>query len=71
MIRRWEDRLAEMDHTKGTTDKMRKAAMLAEVKELRKALWWAEYRLLDARAQRDHWKKVAKEGAGSDREIDT
>ncbi len=38
MIERWEQRLAAMDHRKGTTDKMRKEAMLAEIKDLRAAL---------------------------------
>lgn len=33
----WEQRLAAMDHSKGTTDRMRKAAMLAEIKALRNA----------------------------------
>lgn len=37
-MKRWEDRLAEMDHSRGTSDKMRKDAMLAEIKDLRAAV---------------------------------
>lgn len=60
MIERWESRLAKMDTTKGVSNKMIQTAMQAEIDELRKALWWAEYRLIDAREQRDEWKKKAK-----------
>lgn len=41
----WEERLAAMDHSRGTSDKMRKAAMLAEIKELRKAVQQHDKRL--------------------------
>jgi hypothetical protein len=37
-VERWESRLDRMDHSRGTTDKMRKQAMLAEIKQLREAL---------------------------------
>lgn len=37
MLDTWEQRLAAMDHSKGTSDVMRKAAMLAEIKALRSA----------------------------------
>lgn len=59
-ITRWEDRLKAMDTGKGVSNKMIQTAMLSEIDELRKALWWSNYRLIDARAQRDEWKQKAK-----------
>lgn len=56
MIERWESRLAAMDHSRGTTDKMRKAAMLAEIKALRLSVSQADRKLAEVRAQRDEWK---------------
>lgn len=59
-VTRWEAIIDKMDTSKGVSNTMIQAAMQAEIKELRKALWWAEYRLLEARAQRDEWKAKAK-----------
>lgn len=63
MIEKWEDRLAAMDHRKGTTDKMRKAAMLAEIKELRveaKRALVLMGKLSEARVQRDAYRSAAE-----------
>lgn len=37
-IQSWEERLDDLDTTKGVSNKMIQACMLAEIKELRKAL---------------------------------
>ena len=58
MIPRWEDRVDAMDTGKGVSNKMVQTAMRAEIKDLRKALWWAERRLVQARQQRDDLKKT-------------
>ena len=58
MIPRWEDRVDAMDTGKGVSNKMIQTAMRAEIKDLRKALWWAERRLVQARQQRDDLKKT-------------
>jgi len=50
----WKDRLAAMDHSKGTTAKLRQTAMLAEIKDLRRLLQpaqiaWREAKMKQAR----------------------
>lgn len=59
MIATWKQRLAGMDHSRGTSDKMRKACMQAEIKALREALCRERRALREARALRDEWKTAA------------
>lgn len=54
-IERWKKRIT----AKEPSSEAVQAAMKDEIAELRKALWWAEYRLVEARQQRDdHRRKV-------------
>lgn len=55
-IKRWKDRIKDGQPSAEATQ----AAMQNEIAELRKALWWSEYRLVEARQQRDeHRRKVS------------
>lgn len=59
MIERWEDRLAKMDHSKGTSNKMVQEAMKAEIKELRRFASKAEPRLTQAKRMTSKWRRIA------------
>lgn len=58
-IPKWNTRLDAMDHTKGTTDKMRKAAMRAEIADLRRVVAAHARVLGKVRASRDEWRADA------------
>lgn len=66
IVEPWESRLAKMDHSKGTSDKMRKQAMQAEIKELRRLARNHEALIIKARASANQaqaktreWRSVA------------
>lgn len=59
MIERWEDRLAKMDHSKGTSNKMRQDAMLAEIKELRRFVSQADKRITQSKHKTREWRQIA------------
>lgn len=59
MIERWEDRLAKMDHSKGTSNKMVQEAMKAEIKELRRFASRAESRLTQSKQRTSEWRRIA------------
>ena len=59
MIERWEDRLAKMDHSKGTSNKMVQEAMQAEIKELRRFVSQAESRLTQSKRKTREWRGIA------------
>jgi hypothetical protein len=58
-VEKWEDRLAKMDHSKGTTDKMRKEAMLAEIKALRRSAASAGNRVAKSVRNAIYWRQTA------------
>lgn len=55
----WESRLAKMDHSRGTTDRMRKEAMKAEIKDLRKLAATVERRVALAQRKTIEWRSIA------------
>ncbi len=55
----WEEKLAAMDHSKGTTDKMRKKAMLAEIRELRQRVLSLQNAVKQAQKRADTWREAA------------
>lgn len=59
MIPTWQQRLGAMDHSKGTSNAMRQECMLAEIKELRKALRAERAKAERNKASSQRWRAAA------------